>query len=103
LPGVATSRLVVRLQPAPADQPQISRVCSDDDGAATTIGGLFLQRFVGDCSWAHLDIAGPACFSPDQAIATSPRGHRLRRPHHPRLAPTPHPLTLLGEACRTRS
>ncbi|MGH8910346.1 MAG: hypothetical protein ACRD0K_28590 [Egibacteraceae bacterium] len=27
-------------------------------GAATIIGGLFLQRFVGDCSWAHLDIAG---------------------------------------------
>jgi leucyl aminopeptidase len=39
----------------------------DGAGGGTIMGGLFLQRFVGDCSWAHLDIAGPAFLSPDQA------------------------------------
>jgi len=28
--------------------------------AGTIIGGLFLQEFVGETSWVHLDIAGPA-------------------------------------------
>jgi leucyl aminopeptidase len=28
--------------------------------AGTIIGGLFLQEFVGDTPWIHLDIAGPA-------------------------------------------
>jgi leucyl aminopeptidase len=28
--------------------------------AGTIIGGLFLQEFVGDTPWVHLDIAGPA-------------------------------------------
>lgn len=29
-------------------------------GAGTITAALFLQNFVGDCPWAHLDIAGPA-------------------------------------------
>jgi leucyl aminopeptidase len=28
--------------------------------AGTLVAGLFLQEFVGDVAWAHLDIAGPA-------------------------------------------
>ena len=28
--------------------------------AGTLIGGLYLQKFVGDIPWAHIDIAGPA-------------------------------------------
>ncbi len=28
--------------------------------AGATIGGLFLQEFVTDCEWAHIDIAGPS-------------------------------------------
>jgi leucyl aminopeptidase len=33
---------------------------SGEAGAGSIMGGLFLQRFVGDTPWAHLDIAGPA-------------------------------------------
>jgi leucyl aminopeptidase len=50
------------------------RNTGDGAGAATIMGGLFLQRFVGDCSWAHLDIAGPAFLSPDHAIGHLPPG-----------------------------
>ena len=32
----------------------------DGAGGGSIMGGLFLQRFVGDVPWAHLDIAGPA-------------------------------------------
>ena len=32
----------------------------DGAGAGAITAGLFLQRFVGDVPWAHLDIAGPA-------------------------------------------
>ena len=32
----------------------------DGAGGGSIMGGLFLQRFVGDVAWAHLDIAGPA-------------------------------------------
>ena len=35
-----------------------------DPGAGSIMGGLFLQRFVGDVPWAHLDIAGPAFLPP---------------------------------------
>jgi leucyl aminopeptidase len=40
-----------------ADQ---SHVSSADVGAGSITAALFLQRFVGDVPWAHLDIAGPA-------------------------------------------
>ncbi len=35
--------------------------------AGTITGGLFLQEFVGDLSWAHLDIAGTAFNESDQS------------------------------------
>jgi leucyl aminopeptidase len=31
--------------------------------AGTIIGGLFLQEFVGDTPWVHMDIAGPSFLS----------------------------------------
>ena len=31
---------------------------ADDPGAGAIVAGLFLQRFVGDVPWAHLDLAG---------------------------------------------
>ena len=31
-----------------------------DGGAGTIIGGIFLEHFVGDTPWVHLDIAGTA-------------------------------------------
>ncbi|MFH1362447.1 MAG: leucyl aminopeptidase [bacterium] len=34
--------------------------CTETGKAGTAIGGLFLQMFAGDTSWAHLDIAGTA-------------------------------------------
>ena len=40
-----------------ADLRNISKVRGE---AGTIIGGLFLQEFVGDTPWVHLDIAGPA-------------------------------------------
>jgi leucyl aminopeptidase len=40
-------------------------------GGAIT-AALFLREFVGDCRWAHLDIAGPA-FS-DRVQGTLPKG-----------------------------
>lgn len=40
-----------------ADQ---SHVAVGDVGAGSITAALFLQRFVGDVPWAHLDIAGPA-------------------------------------------
>lgn len=39
--------------------------------AGATIGGLFLQHFVSDCRWAHLDIAGPADASSSNAHITA--------------------------------
>ena len=38
--------------------------------AGTIIGGLFLQEFVGDTPWVHLDIAGPAY--PEKEYASIP-------------------------------
>jgi leucyl aminopeptidase len=43
-------------------------------GAGAIMGGLFLQRFVGECSWAHLDIAGPAFLSSELATGHLPPG-----------------------------
>jgi leucyl aminopeptidase len=36
------------------------RNVSPDNGASTIMAALFLQRFVGDRAWAHLDIAAPS-------------------------------------------
>jgi len=43
-----------------------------DDGAGSTIAALFLQNFVDDVPWAHLDIAGPA-------FGEVERGHRPKQ------------------------
>ena len=40
--------------------------------AGSIVGGLFLQEFVGNAAWAHLDIAGPA-FA-DKDLPHAPRG-----------------------------
>lgn len=40
--------------------------------AGTLTAGLFLQHFVGDTKWAHLDIAGPAWT--DKPLPYTPRG-----------------------------
>jgi leucyl aminopeptidase len=40
--------------------------------AGATAGAVFLQRFVGDVPWAHLDIAGTAWSKEDGALA--PKG-----------------------------
>ncbi|MDQ3575711.1 MAG: leucyl aminopeptidase, partial [Actinomycetota bacterium] len=38
--------------------------------AGTLVAGLFLQEFVGDVAWAHLDIAGPARSESDEGYVT---------------------------------
>jgi leucyl aminopeptidase len=43
-----------------------------DRGAGSTIGAVFIQRFVNDVPWAHLDIAGVAWTKKDHA--TTPKG-----------------------------
>lgn len=43
-----------------------------DDGAGSTIAALFLQKFVDEVPWAHLDIAGPA-------FGEAERGHRPKQ------------------------
>lgn len=53
-----------------ADLLNISRVKGE---AGSIIGGLFLQEFVGDIPWAHLDIAGPA-FSMGEFNSYTPKG-----------------------------
>jgi leucyl aminopeptidase len=45
---------------------------SDGRGAGSTIGAIFLKRFVKDARWAHLDIAGVAWSKKDKA--TVPKG-----------------------------
>ncbi len=40
--------------------------------AGATMGGLFLQEFVGSTPWVHLDIAGPAFI--DRETSLSPKG-----------------------------
>jgi leucyl aminopeptidase len=49
-----------------ADQRNVS---TGSYGGALT-AGLFLERFVGDVTWAHLDIAGPASASSDDGEVT---------------------------------
>ena len=46
----------------------------DGVGAGSIMGGLFLQRFVGDVPWAHLDIAGPAFLTEDLSAHYLPTG-----------------------------
>ncbi len=43
-------------------------------GAGALVAGLFLRRFAGDVPWAHLDIAGPAFRSPEDAGGHQPEG-----------------------------
>ena len=38
--------------------------------AGSSVAGLFLQEFVGNTPWVHLDIAGPAFTSADEGIVT---------------------------------
>jgi leucyl aminopeptidase len=45
---------------------------SDGRGAGSSIGAVFLKRFVKDTRWAHLDIAGMAWSKKDSA--TTPKG-----------------------------
>ena len=75
--------------------------------AGALTAGLFLQEFVGDVPWVHLDIAGPARSDDDEGylskggtgfgVRIDPRSrgrlpfslktrrrHRLRGPHDPR-------------------
>jgi leucyl aminopeptidase len=47
---------------------------ADGPGAGTITAGLFLQRFVGDVPWAHLDIAGPAFLSSELSTSYLPAG-----------------------------
>ena len=47
--------------------------------AGTIIGGLFLQEFVDDRPWAHMDIAGPSWTDSDQPYCpTGATGHPVR-------------------------
>ena len=47
--------------------------------AGTIIGGLFLQEFVDERPWAHLDIAGPSWTDSDQPYCpTGATGHPVR-------------------------
>jgi leucyl aminopeptidase len=46
----------------------------DGAGGGAIMGGLFLQRFVGDVPWAHLDIAGPAFLPASLAAGYLPAG-----------------------------
>ncbi len=46
------------------------RNVSSGGGAGTLTAGLFLQEFAGDAPWAHLDIAGTARSSSDDAETT---------------------------------
>lgn len=55
------------LDSATADVANVAWGDDDDRGGATT-AGLFLQRFVGDVPWVHLDISGAAW-------STKDRGH----------------------------
>jgi len=47
--------------------------------AGTIIGGLFLQEFVGETPWVHMDIAGPSWVDSDQPYCpTGGTGHPVR-------------------------
>jgi leucyl aminopeptidase len=50
-----------------------------DRQAGATAGAVFLQRFVGDVPWAHLDIAGTAWAKEDRPLAPKgPTGYGVR-------------------------
>jgi leucyl aminopeptidase len=54
-----------------SDAADVKNIASDR-GAGSTIGAVFIQRFVNDVPWAHLDIAGVAWSKKDQP--TTPKG-----------------------------
>ena len=54
-----------------SDAADVKNIASDR-GAGSTIGAVFIQRFVNDVPWAHLDIAGMAWCKKD--LATTPKG-----------------------------
>jgi leucyl aminopeptidase len=69
-----TSRYRKHIDSPVADMKNIGR----PGQAGTTIGGLFLQEFVGDTPWAHLDIAGPAFGDGDSYITRGGSGFGAR-------------------------
>ncbi|MFM8992240.1 MAG: leucyl aminopeptidase, partial [Alphaproteobacteria bacterium] len=50
-----------------SDAADVKNIASDR-GAGSTIGAVFIQRFVNGVPWAHLDIAGMAGSTTDHAI-----------------------------------
>jgi leucyl aminopeptidase len=54
-----------------SDAADVKNIASDR-GAGSTIGAVFIQRFVNGVPWAHLDIAGMAWSKKDHAI--TPKG-----------------------------
>jgi leucyl aminopeptidase len=54
-----------------SDAADVKNIASDR-GAGSTIGAVFLKRFVDDTRWAHLDIAGVAWSKKDKP--TVPKG-----------------------------
>ncbi|MGI9018902.1 MAG: leucyl aminopeptidase [Euzebya sp.] len=58
------------LESSVADIDNIGR----ETGAGAVVAGLFLQRFVADVPWAHLDIAGPAFLGKQDVRGHQPEG-----------------------------
>lgn len=50
-----------------------SNITPSKKGAGASTAGLFLQEFVGNTPWVHMDIAGPA-FAESNTISYMPRG-----------------------------
>jgi leucyl aminopeptidase len=74
--GEATGEKVWRLPLGKAYDKMIDSIFADMKNAGARYAGAitaaqFLQRFVRDCPWAHLDIAGTAFRASDTAINTS--------------------------------
>jgi leucyl aminopeptidase len=47
--------------------------------ARASVGGIFLQKFVGDTPWAHIDIGGTAYIEKEQAyLSTGATGFGVR-------------------------
>ncbi len=74
--GLATGERVWRMPLAKEYDKLIDSDMADMKNIGTRFGGAitaaqFLQRFVNDCPWAHLDIAGVALDSPKTAVNQS--------------------------------
>jgi leucyl aminopeptidase len=74
--GLATGERVWRMPLGPEYDKQIDSQFADMKNTGTRNGGSitaaqFLQRFVNDTPWAHLDIAGPAMGAPKSEINQS--------------------------------